>query len=162
MDILPTPHRIIPEQMTTAVVNGCPVGVRQVHRRWSAADYIPGAPESTWYEPVTITVAARIGLALEDAVAVLFDHCCPLLRGEGGGGVAVDELADDDFLLALLTDVVINGGCRELEELRCRLGEHTLSPEETTVLTYCRHRVTTVLATHATDAPSGDSVGVLW
>lgn len=160
MDTLPTPRRA-PEPMTTAVVNGHPVEVCQVHRRWSAADYIPGAPQSPWYDPVAITVAARIGLAVEDAVAVLFNYCCPPVPHDWSGGAAVDALGNDDFVRLLVTEVVVNRGCGQLEELRCRLSEQTLTPEQATVLTYCRHRAATVLATHphVTKVPSADSVG---
>ena len=50
--------RANPGQLTTARVNDHPVEVHQSHRRWTTNDYVPGAPESTWYEPVLVTVCA--------------------------------------------------------------------------------------------------------
>jgi hypothetical protein len=131
-------------QSTTALLNGHPVAVDQDHRRWSAADYIPGAPETPGhYEPVVLTVSAPISLSLEDVVALLFDW----------GGLSYEDLADDHLVRALVAETVVNHGCSHLEELRCRLGERTsLTQDATTWLAYCRHRATSVFTPHP--APS--------
>ena len=106
--------RRIGEQMTTAQLNDHAVPVHQVHRRWTASDYVLGAPECDGYEPVVVTVTAPIGLSVEDVAAVLFDWNVPY-----------EDLADDHIVRDLIAEAVVNWGCRQLEELRARLGERT-------------------------------------
>jgi hypothetical protein len=141
-------------QTTTALLNGQPVAVDQEHRRWSAADYIPGAPETPGqYEPVVLTVSASISLSLEDVVALLFDW----------GGLSYEDLADDHLVRALVADTVVNQGCSHLEELRCRLGERTsLTQDAATWLAYCRQRATALFSrlSRPTGVPQNASLGV--
>lgn len=128
---------VIPNQFTTAQLNGHPVPVRQTHRRWTAADYVVGAPESDEYEPVLVTVSAPVSLSLEDVAAALFDWAVP-----------DEELADDSYLRLLVAEMVINRGSGQIEEVRCRLGELTLNGEQAAYLAYCRERAAAVFAAH--------------
>jgi hypothetical protein len=135
--------------MTTAQLNGHPVPVHQVHRRWTASDYVLGAPEMDGYEPVVVTVTAPIGLSVEDVAAVLFDWNVPY-----------EDLADDHIVRDLIAEAVVNWGCRQLEELRARLGERTnLTSEDSAYLAYCRQRATAVFAP-CTTVPGRALVGV--
>lgn len=131
-------YRLPSCQTTTALLNGHPVAVDQEHRRWSAADYSPGAPETPGnYEPVALTIDAPITLSIEDVAAVLFDW-----------NYSYEELADDHLVRALVADTVVNRGCCQVEELRCCLGERTnLTEPEATYLAYCRQRAATVFST---------------
>lgn len=138
------------EQVTTAQLNGHAVSVHQVHRRWTAADYVLGAPEREGYEPVVVTVTAPIGLSVEDVAAVLFNWNVPY-----------EDLADDHIVRDLIAEAVVNWGCRQLEELRARLGERTnLTGEDSAYLAYCRQRATAVFAPCATARQDRALVGV--
>ncbi|MGH3835040.1 MAG: hypothetical protein ACRDSF_04960 [Pseudonocardiaceae bacterium] len=119
---------LIPNEFTTAQLNGHPVSVRPAHSHWTAADYVLGAPESADYEPVAVTVVTPVALSPEDVAATLF-----------GWAVSVEELADDSYVRLLVAETVINQGSGQIEELRCQLGERTLT-ELAAYLTYCRDR----------------------
>ena len=124
--------RVRPQEVTTARLNDRVVAVQQVHRRWAAADYMLGVPGEE-YEPVVLTVTAPVSLSLEDTAVVLFSWYYP-----------VEELADDDTVRALVAETVLNRGCGDIEEQRCRLGETTLSPHDAAYLAYCRQRAAAV------------------
>jgi hypothetical protein len=128
----------IPEQPTTAQVNGHPVTVEQPHRRWRGADYTTaaGAPVGEGHEPVLVTVAAPVSLSAEDVAAVLLDW-----------NPSMEDLADDDTVRYLVAGTVISAGCLRIEELRCRLGEVALDPEWGAYLAYCRQRAVAVFGT---------------
>lgn len=131
---------LTPQEFTTVELDGCPVRVRQAHRRWTAADYVLSAPEPEEYEPVAVTVRAPVGLSLEDVVAVLVAWDWP-----------VEELAEDATVRWLVAEAVMNGGCLHIEERRCRLGEQTPDAEQAAYVSYCRQRAAAVFG--ATAAP---------
>lgn len=124
--------QVRPQEATTARLNDRVVSVQQVHRRWTAADYVLGAPGEE-YEPVVLTVTTPVSLSLEDTAAALFSWDYP-----------ADELADDDTVRALVAETVLNRGCGDIEEQRCRLGETTLSLHDAAYLSYCRQRAAAV------------------
>lgn len=132
----------IPQQLTTAEVNGHPVAVAQAHRRWTTEDYLPGAPLGERYEPVVVTVSAPVGLSLEDAVAVLFDWNMP---GE--------DLADDDLVRELIAATVVGFGSLYIEEVRCGLGERVLDAGQARYLECCRERATAVFGGSGAGSP---------
>ncbi|MGH3570000.1 MAG: hypothetical protein ACRDRH_29110 [Pseudonocardia sp.] len=126
--------RTIPEQFVTARLNGRPTPVQLPHRRWAAADYVPGAPESDPHEGAVVTITTPVGLALDDVVAVLFDWNMP----DG-------ELDDDSVVRELVAATVVSGGCLGVEELRCRLlGEAPRDAASAAYLAYCRERAAAV------------------
>lgn len=131
---------LTPAEFATAQLDGHPVAVRHQHRRWPVADYVPGSPESTVYEPVAVTLTAPVRLSLEDVAAVLF----------GIGCVDGEDLTDAATVRYLVADVVSNAGSLGVEELRCQLeGERTsLSAAETAYLAYCRDRAAAVFTPH--------------
>lgn len=137
------------QELTAASVNGRPVAVHQSHRRWTAADYVPGAPPSPGYEAVLVTVSAPVSLSLEDVAAVLF----------AWGGPA--ELLTGDWVRELVADTVVNQGSGGLEELRCALGAATLDAERAAYLACCRDRARAVFGTGCVPSPGpGALVGV--
>jgi hypothetical protein len=128
-------RRRVSEEVTTARLNGHPVMVHQAHRRWNAADYAIGAPESDQHEAVLLTVTAPVHLSLDDATAVLVDW-----------NLSIAELADDDTVRYLVAGTVVNCGCFRIEELRCQLGEAALDDDGAAYVAYCKERVATVFA----------------
>jgi hypothetical protein len=102
------------------------------------------------HEPVLLTVTAPVSLSLEDTAAALFIWNYP-----------AQEL-DDDTVRALVAETVLNLGCGDIEEQRCRLGETTLSPDAVAYLIYCRQRAAAVFGTglRAPHGPSSPSVGM--
>lgn len=126
---------ITPEEVTTVWVNGYPVAVHQMHRRWTTGDYVPGAPAGGEYEPVAVTVSAAVGLSLQDVVAVLFSAD---LRYEDTWAL------DDDGIRSMVADVVLNMGGRKLEDLRCQLGEAVLAEAGAAHLAWCRLRASSL------------------
>lgn len=141
--------RGLPEQVTTALVNEHLVGVQQQHRRWAAAECVPGPGGCVTYEPVVVTVSAPISLSLEDVVAVLFEWAAPWV-----------ELAQDETVRHLVATAVTAWGCAHLEDVRCALIEPRLDAEQCAYLAYCRDRAVAVFGTAPVSRSGGVLVGV--
>jgi len=139
-----------PHELTTAQLNEHSITARQAHRRWAAADDVLGAPGSDAHEPVLVTVTAPVRLSLEDVAAALFDW-----------GMPEEEVADDEYLRLLVAETVINGGGARIEELRCRLGEKTLTDDEAAYLAYCRARAASVFAAPGVPAACRQLLGAV-
>jgi hypothetical protein len=119
------------EHVSTALVNGRPVGVHQGHR-------VAGER----YGPVLVTVAAPVALTLAEVAAVLFrclhDGACSLAD-------AMEDLADDDYVRRLVAELVVNqGGLKAEDALFAALDLAQAHSEAAVVLAYCSQRALAV------------------